>query len=139
MRPDRVVVLTPHVDQDLRFRQAVENLPIQQFIPQLPIEALNVSIFPRTARFNEQRFHAYLVSHSLTVVAVNSGPLSLRRCSGTPRVAINQARRSSTSSLVSFRATSMARHSRVYSSTMVSILNGTPSCVRPLTKSYAHT
>src|SRR5271155_4764951 len=59
MRTDRVVVLTPHLDQHLRFRQTVEDLPIQQFIPQLSIEALNVSIFPRTTRFDEQRLHAY--------------------------------------------------------------------------------
>src|SRR5271155_599743 len=59
MRTNPVVVLTPHLDQHLRFRQTVEDLAVQQFIPQLPVEALHVPVLPRAARFDEQCLHAY--------------------------------------------------------------------------------
>src|SRR3712207_5599954 len=35
MRPDGVVVPAPGLDQDLRLLQAVEDLPIQQLVPEL--------------------------------------------------------------------------------------------------------
>lgn len=78
-------------------------------------------------------------SHSRATPAVNPAPLSLQMRRSTPRVAISAARRSSTSSLPSRRATSIDRHSRVNSSTPTSIRSGSPSCVRADTKSYAHT
>jgi hypothetical protein len=73
--------------------------------------------------------------HSRTLLAVNSLPLSLRMCSGTPRRTNRSLSRSTTSSLVSFLATSIARHSLVYSSPIVSIRIGRPSDVRSITKS----
>ena len=66
---------------------------------------------------------------------VNSLPLSLRMWSGTPRRTNRSLSRSSTSSLVNLRATSIARHSRVNSSTIVSIRNARPSDVLSMTKS----
>ena len=42
-----IVVLPPLFNQNLRFSQAVEDLPVQQFIPEAGVEALAVSIFPR--------------------------------------------------------------------------------------------
>jgi hypothetical protein len=47
---------------------------------------------------------------------MNSGPLSLRMHRGTPRIASSSASVSITSSLVMFRSTFKARHSRVFSS-----------------------
>ena len=35
MRADRVVVLAPSLDQDLRLAQAVEDLPVEQLVPEL--------------------------------------------------------------------------------------------------------
>ena len=58
-----------------------------------------------------------------------------RMWSGGPRSTNSAARRYSTSSDRSRRATSIARHSRVYSSMMVSMRNALPSCVRAMTKS----
>ena len=84
-------------------------------------------------------FTPIFLSQSRTACAVNSEPLSLRMCSGTPRVTNSQANRSSTSSLLSDRATSIARHSRVCSSMTVSMRTQRPSCVRVCTKSYAQT
>lgn len=50
-----VVVPPPLLDQDTGFLQRVEDLPVQQLIPQLPVERLDVPVLPRTARLDEQR------------------------------------------------------------------------------------
>jgi len=60
----------------------------------------------------------------LSFVAMNSEPLSLRRCPGTPRDRIASARRSRTRSPDIERFTSSSRHSRVNSSTSVSQRSG---------------
>ncbi len=58
MRPDRVVVLSPSLDQHLRLLQCVEDFRVQQFIPELAVEALVVAVFPWAAGCDEQRLHA---------------------------------------------------------------------------------
>jgi hypothetical protein len=45
MRPDRVVVDAPLLDQDLRLSQAVEDFAIQQLVAEPGIEAFAVSVF----------------------------------------------------------------------------------------------
>src|SRR5262249_55130870 len=59
-------------------------------------------------------------SHCRSSLATNSGPLSERRCSGTPRCFITSAKLSITSYLPKRRATRIARHSRLNSSSKVS-------------------
>ena len=54
MRSDQVVLLPPLLDHDPCRLQRVEDLPIQAFLPQLPIEALAVPVLPRTARLDIQ-------------------------------------------------------------------------------------
>ena len=54
MGPDPVVLLPPLLDHDPCLLQRVEDLPIQAFLPQLPIEALAVPVLPRTARLDIQ-------------------------------------------------------------------------------------
>ncbi len=49
MWPDCVVVPPPSFDQHLGFLQRVEDLAIEQLVPQLSIEALVVAVLPRTA------------------------------------------------------------------------------------------
>lgn len=61
MRTDGVVVLPPGFDQDLRFPKRVENLPVEQLVPQFAIEAFIVAVLPRTSRFDEERLDADLV------------------------------------------------------------------------------
>ena len=78
-------------------------------------------------------------SHNRTALAVNSGPLSERRCSGTPRWTMRSPRHSMTWGERNERPTWMARHSLVYSSTTVRRRTGLPSLVRRATKSYAQT
>ena len=64
-------------------------------------------------------------SQPLTASAMNSGPLSDRMCSGTPRTSNTYSNVDTTSSAVMPRSTSIVRHSRVYSSTIGRIFNGT--------------
>ena len=52
MRPDRIVFLSPALDQDLGLLQGVETLPVEQLITQLPIEALVVTVLPGAARLD---------------------------------------------------------------------------------------
>ena len=56
VRPDRVVVLAPLLDDDLCFSQAVEDFTIKQFITELAVERLAVAVLPRAAWFDEQGF-----------------------------------------------------------------------------------
>jgi len=53
--PDRIVFLPPALYQDLGLLQGVEDLAVEQFIPQLAIEALVVPVLPGTAWFNVER------------------------------------------------------------------------------------
>jgi len=41
MRALRVVLTVPAFDEDLGFMQRIEELPVQQLIPQLPVKGLN--------------------------------------------------------------------------------------------------
>jgi hypothetical protein len=55
MRPYRIVFpLALYHDLDLLL--GVENLPVEQLTTQLLIEALVVTVLPRTARFNVEPF-----------------------------------------------------------------------------------
>jgi hypothetical protein len=73
--------------------------------------------------------------HSLTLTAVNSGPMSDLMYSGTPLSFISSASVASTSSDRSQGASLIARHSRLHSSITVSSLIGLLECVRHTTKS----
>ncbi len=80
-----------------------------------------------------------LPAHCFTVSATNSGPLSLRTCSGAPRCKISTSRNPTTSPAVIDRATCIPRHSRVNSSNTVSIFNPAPFSSRSWMKSYDQT
>src|SRR2546423_10164857 len=49
MRPDRVVVASPALDDDLGLAQRVEDLAVEQLIAKAGVEALDVAVLPRTA------------------------------------------------------------------------------------------
>src|SRR6267154_959547 len=71
--PDGVVVNSPPFRQhpDLLYR--IEDFAVQELVPQLRIEGLAVPVFAPVP-----------ASHFRSPLATNSGPLSERRCSGTP-------------------------------------------------------
>src|SRR5665647_1523624 len=54
VRPNRVVVFAPLLDDDLRLLQAVEDLAVEQFVAKLPVEGFAVAVLPGAAWFNEQ-------------------------------------------------------------------------------------
>ena len=61
-------MLPPASDQDLGLLQRVEDLPVQQLIPELAVEGLVISVLPRRARFDIERFHtdpAQPVAHGM--------------------------------------------------------------------------
>jgi len=49
----RVVLTAPALDEDLGFVQRIEEFPVQQLIPQLPVKGLDIPVLPRTARLDE--------------------------------------------------------------------------------------
>ncbi len=55
VRSQRVIYHSPFLDHDLCLSQRVKNLSVQAFIPELPVEALAVTVLPRTPRLNVQR------------------------------------------------------------------------------------
>ncbi len=135
-----VVLVSPLLREHLHLPEGIKDLPVQELIPQLAIEALYVPVLPRATWPDEEGLDTHpRWSHERTALAVNSGPLSERRCSGTPRSTMRSPRQSMTCGERNERPTWMARHSLVYSSTTVRRRTGLPSRVRRATKSYAHT
>ena len=57
MRPEGVAVLAPALNQDLCFRERVEDLPIEQFVAQLA-KRLDVAVLPGAPGRDEQRADA---------------------------------------------------------------------------------
>lgn len=55
MRPDRIVVIAPLLDDDGCFSQAVEDFTIEAFVPQLAVERLTKAVLPRASGFNVER------------------------------------------------------------------------------------
>ena len=51
-------MLTPLFDQYPGLLQRAENLPVEQLVPELAIEAFIVSILPWAAWFDKERLHA---------------------------------------------------------------------------------
>ncbi len=49
----------PALCQDLGLLQGGENFPVEQLITQFTMEAFVVTVLPRTARFNVERFDSY--------------------------------------------------------------------------------
>ena len=50
MRPDRVVVLAPVLDQRFGLLEGVEDLAVEQLMPELPVEAFVVAVLPGAPR-----------------------------------------------------------------------------------------
>jgi len=58
LRSRRVVFLAPLFDEYLSFLEGVEDLSIQQFVSELPIETFTVSVLPGTAGFDVQGLYS---------------------------------------------------------------------------------
>ena len=53
VRSEDIVLLSPLLDDHLRFLQGVEDSAVQEYDAQLDVEALDVAVFPRTAWFDK--------------------------------------------------------------------------------------
>ena len=93
MWPEAVVVLSPGFDERLSFVKGVEDLLVQEFIPELAVEGFDVAVLkPVLALLGSQGLPGSIksvltwsrLSQSLTAVEQNSGPLSERICWGGP-------------------------------------------------------
>jgi hypothetical protein len=82
MWSDLIVFLSPLGNQYLGFGQRREDLPVEQFVPQFAVERLDIAILPGAARFDEEGFDTQSGQPFAYSLAVNSGPLSERMCSG---------------------------------------------------------
>ena len=49
-----VVFVSPLLREDLHLPESIEDLPIQELLPQLAIEALHVSVLPRAPWCDEE-------------------------------------------------------------------------------------
>ena len=59
VRPERVVLFAPAPHDDLSLPLSVEDLSIQDFVPELPVEACAVPGLPGAPRFDEEGSNAY--------------------------------------------------------------------------------
>ena len=82
---DGIVLAPPLLDQHGRLRQRVEDLPVQQLVPELAVEALVVAPFSHGLPGSIKSISTPTrPNHRRTSFAVNSGPLSDLRYSGGP-------------------------------------------------------
>ena len=49
-----VVLVAPLLGEDLHLPEGIEELPVQEFVPKLAVEALNIPILPRATRCDEE-------------------------------------------------------------------------------------
>ena len=127
--PYAIVSLAALLGQHPHLQQRIEDLPVQQLVPQLAVEALRVSVLSRRPGSMYSVLAPTFPSHSRTALAVNSGPLSERMWADTPRAIINSASVSMTSGDRMLHPARIARHSLEYSSMTVSSRKARPSRV----------
>ena len=78
MGPDGVVLPAPLLDEHLRLPKCEEEFALEHLLGERSVETLVVAVLPGATRGNVEVFTPRLPSHFLTVLAVNSLPLSER-------------------------------------------------------------
>ena len=53
MRPERVVLTSPALDQDLSLQQRIEQLAVEKLGAELPVERFDIAILPRASGLDE--------------------------------------------------------------------------------------
>jgi hypothetical protein len=84
MRSDGVVVPLPASEDDLGLAQAVEDLAVEQFIPSLGVEALDVAVLARTAWGDSGGLRAYSLDPVLHGLRHKLRPVVRANVSGHP-------------------------------------------------------
>ena len=127
MGPALVVEQPPAFDEHLGLGAAVEPLPVQQFVTQLAVEALDEAVCHGLPSAMKAGPMAASRSQRMTLAAVNSAPLSDRTNAGLPYRRISRDSVRITSCDLRLAPASIARHWRVYSSITHIIFNARPS------------
>lgn len=127
MGPLLVVELTPLLDEHFGLNTATEPFTVQQFVTQLAVEALDEAVLPWATGCEEGCPTDMSRNQRMTRAPVNSAPLSDRINAGLPYNLINLDSTRTTSCERRLAPTSMARHSRVYSSITHNIFKTRPS------------
>src|SRR5215210_656237 len=140
MRADGVVMASPAFDHASGLPQGVEDLSIQQLVPQPRIERLHIPVLPRRAPLDVRRLGPNRGDPFLNCFGHELRSIVRPDVARHALAEMNKSESTSmTSMALSLRSTRMARHSCVNSSMTLSIRNFRPSWVRSSTKSYDHT
>ena len=123
------------LDDDPGFRERVEDLAVEQLVPQAGVEALDEAVLPGAARRDVGGLGADSPDPVLHGLGDELRPIVGANMPGTPRRMNRSDSTSITSIDLSLRSMRIARHSWVNSSTMFSMRYFLPSWVRSSTKS----
>ena len=83
MRPDRVVVASPALDDDLGLAQSVEDLAVEQLIAKAGVEALDVAVLLGPRRSEARAAENGFAAKSSVNKSANSVSTTLAVWSGT--------------------------------------------------------
>ena len=61
MRSDLIVLPTPAFDEHPCFGQRVEDLSVQQLVPELPVERFHIAVLPRASGLDDQGLYPELL------------------------------------------------------------------------------
>ena len=134
MRPHLVVVLAPPLDLGARVRQIPEPVLVEAFVPKLSVEGLGEGIVHRLAGSDEVQPDAASVSPGIEGLAREFRAVVITMSSGSGRVAAIRSSTRVTRTPESDVSTPIATHSRLQSSTMLSVRK-----IRPLASSAHRT
>src|SRR5215470_2585346 len=126
---------SPALDDDLGLAQSVEDLAVEQLIAKAGVEALDVAVLPRAAPLDVGGLGTGSRDPFLHGLGDELRSIVGPDVSGNARRMNRSDRTSITSIALSLRATRIARHSWVNSSSTLSIRYLRPSWVRSSTKS----
>ena len=118
MRALSVVLDAPVLDHAARVCEAQEPVLVETLVPKLAVEAFDVRVLVRLAGSDEGKLDGSSIRPFVSTWPSNSGPLSTVIDSGKPRVSASRSSTACTRKPVMDVSTSMAKHSRVQSSTM---------------------
>jgi hypothetical protein len=88
---DGVVVGAPAFGQHAKLFDRVEDFGVEELVPEFRVERLALAVLPRRAGFDVECLCAGVGEPFPRSFATNSGPLSERRCSGTPFITMISA------------------------------------------------
>lgn len=108
VRPARVVLDPPGLDDDLGFQHGAELLDVEQLVACPAVERLDAGVLPRRAGLDADGPRPRQAAPVPQGPGDELGPLSIRRKAGAPRSATSASMTATRSSAVQVRPTRMA-------------------------------